>query len=799
MSNSNRPMIFGLALSFLCIAAVAWMLTRIPGPQDAGRAVPVDRAAKERQQASKASDTAAKPALFNDGKNFQDPNAIANGGLTIAIRFTGEIEDSSSLQQMRKAIERRDIVALAVLRDELERLEQDPNTSQQELARQYFQIGSLLTYQGKLEEAIKAVEKAYAVGKASGLDRGVLANLTALRGIIEMRRGEVENCIGCVGPSSCILPISKAAMHTKPAGSREAIKSFTEYLAQAPGDLRIRWLLNLAYMTLGEYPSKVPSKYLVPLDFLASKGDAGRFANIAPNVGLISRGPNQAGGSVFDDFTGDGLPDLFLTSLDTDRGASLFVNNGKGKFEDHSAKAGLSDQVYALNAVRADFDNDGNPDVLLLRGGWEKPLRMSLLRNVGNGKFEDVTIDSGLGEPIASETAAWGDYDNDGLLDLFVGGEYRSPFPEQENSSHDDRNRCRLYHNQGNGKFVNVAEKLGVAEEQCSKGCAWGDYDADGRLDLFVSNMNAPCRLYHQEQDGTFRDVANELAVTGPARPFSCWFFDYDNDGLLDLYVNDYSSSLAQFVALLIKDPVKQPSQPRLYRNVGNGKFQDVTNDVGLNVDMTPMGANFGDIDNDGFLDMYFGTGLMALETLVPNVMLKNDGGRKFLDITLSSGTGHLQKGHGVSFADWNCDGYLDLFIEAGGAVPGDRAYNLLFQNPNSGKHWLKVKLVGTKTNRSALGARIKAVVKAADGSERSIHRTIGNNGSFGGNSLVELVGLQDATSVAELQITWPTSGTTQTFKDVPADQAVEITESIDTLKSLPQQKVTVPQDEEAK
>ena len=194
------------------------------------------------------------------------------------------------------------------------------------------------------------------------------------------------------------------------------------------------------------------------------------------------------------------------------------------------------------------------------------------------------------------------------------------------------------------------------------------------------------------------------------------------------------------------------------------------------------MGCNFGDIDNDGYLDVYLGTGGMSFEHLVPNRFFKNDGGRRFLDITLSSGTGHLQKGHGVSFADYDSDGDLDLFVEVGGAVPGDRGYNLLFQNPGHGRHWLKLKLVGTRTNRAAIGARIKADIKNADGSIRSIYRTVGNNSSFGGNSLVELIGLSGATNVAAIEVSWPTSRTSQVFRDLAADQTIEIREGSDTF-----------------
>jgi hypothetical protein len=202
------------------------------------------------------------------------------------------------------------------------------------------------------------------------------------------------------------------------------------------------------------------------------------------------------------------------------------------------------------------------------------------------------------------------------------------------------------------------------------------------------------------------------------------------------------------------------------------------------------MGANFGDIDNDGYLDAYFGTGWMSYSGLVPNVMLKNVEGRRFEDVTDSSRTGHLQKGHGVSFADWDCDGDLDLFVVLGGAYPGDQAFNVLFQNPGHGRHWLKVKLIGTKTNRSALGAKIRVDLKAADERVRSIYRTIGNNGSFGGNSLVETIGLLDATRVDELTVSWPTSKTSQTFRDLAADQSIEIAEGSDSFQVLLQPKI---------
>ena len=320
----------------------------------------------------------------------------------------------------------------------------------------------------------------------------------------------------------------------------------------------VRWLLNVAAMTLGEYPDKVPPQYLISLDPFQSRIDLGRFPNVAAQIGL-DPGGNMAGGSILDDFNGDGLIDVFTSTANPTRGARLFVNRGDGTFEDRSEKAGLARQIAALNCNQADYDNDGDLDVYLMRGGWENPIRPSLLRNEGNGTFTDVTEASGVGTPIASQSAAWGDYDNDGDLDLFVAGEYLpyrpdSSLPGARLPDSDPRNHCRLYRNNGEGTFTDVALAAGVLNERRAKGAAWGDYDGDGRLDLYVSNAGQENRLYHNNGDGTFTDLAPELGVTEPIDSFSCWFFDYDNDGRQDLFVNGFKGDA------LRRHP--QPSRP---------------------------------------------------------------------------------------------------------------------------------------------------------------------------------------------------------------------------------------------
>ncbi|MFI5454112.1 MAG: FG-GAP-like repeat-containing protein [Isosphaerales bacterium] len=737
-------------------------------------------------------------ALPKPGGRIIDRDQIDDGGFGMARQYTGSIPGPGFPRGLREVIRARGRVGLAVLRAELDHLRLGPRTPREPLAYEgqlLYQIGLLEMYEGRFSEAAASFQKSLEVRRTGGLPPRVRAELMALQGIVAMRQGEVDNQVASFRPSSGIFPIEREAIHTQQAGSRAAIKHFTAYLEKWPDDLRIRWLLNLAYMTLGEYPAKVPPAHLIPLDRFRSKIDVGRFDNVAPRAGLNSRGPNLAGGSVFDDFTGDGLTDLFTTSLDAGLGATLYVNRGDGGFEDRSAAAGLGDQVYAVNVSQVDFDNDGDLDVLLLRGASENPMRLSLLRNNGAGIFDDVTIASGLGEPLSTESAAWGDYDDDGLVDLFVCGEYTSPASDPGTSLLDPRNRCRLYHNSGNGTFENVAVAAGVTNERCAKGSAWGDYDGDGRLDLFVSNFDGPCRLYHNDGNGTFHDVASQLGVAGPSHEhsFACWFWDFDNDGRLDLFVNDYSTPGADVVAHYLGLKGKDPSHPRLYRNLGDQGFRDVSLEAGLDWPIAAMGANFGDVDNDGYLDAYFGTGWMSYSGLVPNVMLKNVEGRRFEDVTESSRTGHLQKGHGVSFADWDCDGDLDLFVVLGGISPGDQAYNILFQNPGHGRHWLKVKLVGTRTNRSALGARLQVELKGPDGAPRSIYRVIGNNSSFGGNSLVETIGLAGAKFVTRLTVYWPTSRTSQSFRDVAAGQAIEITEGTHSFRVLHQPPIPSP------
>ncbi|MGH9367836.1 MAG: CRTAC1 family protein, partial [Thermoanaerobaculia bacterium] len=261
-------------------------------------------------------------------------------------------------------------------------------------------------------------------------------------------------------------------------------------------------------------------------------------------------------------------------------------------------------------------------------------------------------------------------------------------------------------------------------------------------------------------------------------------FFDYDNDGRLDLFVADYGAPLEEVVGVFFGRRVAG-GHPRLYRNEGNGRFRDASAEAGLTDPLLPMGSNYGDLDNDGFLDFYLGTGLPSFESLLPNRMYRNVAGRRFEDVTFSGGFGHLQKGHGVVFADVDEDGDQDVFEQMGGAYPGDAYPSVLYRNPGNGNSWVKLRLVGGRSNRSAVGTRIEIVVPANEGGTRSLFRTVGAASSFGGSPFRQEIGLGPARTIARIEVLWPSTGLRQIFRDVAPERSYEIREGEGALRAL--------------
>ena len=649
-------------------------------------------------------------------------------------------------------------------RGQLELLPADVSAAHR--ARLHLIVGKDELRLGRNEQAVTHLLKAYELS-----DKNLVQPAFQLA-VAYLRLGETQNCLAHRNAESCILPIRGGGVHREQAGARTAIRYLTEVLDHRPQHIAARWLLNLAYMTVGEYPEKVPSDFLVPPRRFESEQEFPRFRDIAPKLGLNT--VSLSGGAIADDFDDDGWLDIVVSDWSPRGQLRYFRNNGDGSFTERTNEAGILGLFGGLNLLQADYDNDGDLDIYVLRGAWLGQAGRhpdSLLRNDGKARFSDATFDAGLGEAhYPTQTAAWADYDNDGDLDLYVGNEV---FP------------CRLFRNNGDGSFTDVAEFAGVTNDDVAKAVVWGDYDGDRYPDLYVSNFGGPNRLYHNNGDGTFTDVASDADVTYPFKSFPAWFWDFNNDGSLDLFVSGYERRVEDVAAHYFGLPAIETEPDSLYQGDGKGSFQEVSFDVNLDRITQPMGSNFGDLDNDGFLDFYLGTGYPEYEGLMPNLLFHNVGGKRFIDVTTPAGLGHLQKGHGVAFADLDHDGDQDIFAELGGAYAGDVFGNALFENPGFGNHWLVVKLVGVTSNRSGIGARIRADI-IEDGKKRSIYRWVNSGGSFGANPLRQHLGLGRAESIQSLEIYWPASDRTQMFRDVAVNQFIVVTEDHEEYKTRP-------------
>lgn len=634
-------------------------------------------------------------------------------------------------------------------------------------------LAQLYGYSGEMDQSLAEWKAAYDLALTE--DPRYLPNLQESLGAAYLHKSEMENGIYEGSKSLDIFPpLHPHDSYKQKEDSRRAIEYLQKYLQGHPTELEARWLLNLAYMTLGEYPSGVPAAYLIPEEDFHSRQNVGQFVDVAPAAGLnVFR---AAGGVIVDDFDNDGLLDVVVSSMYVCDPIRFFHNNGDGTFSDRTEQAGLINQLGGLNIVQADYNNDGCMDILVLRGGWEFPQRKSLLRNNCNGTFTDVTDASGLGSTATqTQAAAWADIDNDGYLDLFVGNE-KAP--------------AQLFHNNGDGTFQEIGHSAGIDQIAFSKGVAAADYDGDGFMDFYVTNQQGINFLYHNNGDRTFTEVGKQAGVQEPAYSFATWFFDYDNDGWPDLFVDSYITAVDEALKTYVGAPYNAETL-KLYRNKHDGTFEDVTAKVGLDKVFMPMGANFGDIDNDGYLDVYLGMGQPSFTALLPHTLLRNDAGRSFADVTQSSGTGELHKGHGIAFADLSRRGSEDIVAQIGGAVPGDRHAMRVFQNPGNHNDWLNLRLVGVKSNREALGAQIHVTVRNGDSAPRSIYRTVGQTSSFGANPLEQHIGLgRDAHDVT-VDISWPATGTRQHFA-VSKNRYIEIKEFASTYTHLERHSFTL-------
>lgn len=667
---------------------------------------------------------------------------------------------------------------------QLEHLNQQdpPSDLDKRLAWEYRRAEQALNA-GQVEDAISIAEAAVALMDENDYDGKQCLRLLEQLGISWFRLAELQNCLNNHNAESCILPFTENAIHREQDGSRNAIRVYTRIMESYPDNALAQYMLNLSYITLGEYPEGVPSKWLINTKYLGHSHELPRFKNIAAELDVESF--STSGSANVDDFNGDGYLDLFISGFGLTEQAQLFFADGAGGYTEVTEKAGLKGLPGGLNTTHCDYNNDGHIDIFILRGGWWNRfghVPNSLLRNNGDGTFTDVTKEAGLLSFYPTQTAAWADFDNDGWLDVFIGN---------ESSKFTKNNPCELYRNNGDGTFSNVAKEAGVALKGYIKGVTAGDYNNDGFPDIYVSVYNGDNILLKNttQKSGpiSFEDVTAETGVKKPFDSFPTWWFDYNNDGHLDLCVLSFSNKpeMNQAVAAEMIDGSLNFETSKIYRNNGDGSFTDATEELGLNTMIMAMGSNYGDLNGDGWLDFFVGVGNPDLTALFPNRMFLNRGGNSFSDVTMDVGFGHLQKGHAIVFADLDNDGDQDVYANMGGAVESDFFQNALFENPGFGNHWITLSLQGKSSNRSAIGSRIKLVLKQEDGSRREIHRHLTAGPSFGGSTLRQNIGLGKADSIVLAEIYWPATGITQRFEGLPRNQFLRITEGEDNYEVL--------------
>ncbi len=559
---------------------------------------------------------------------------------------------------------------------------------------------------------------------------------------------------------------------------------------------RPRWLV-FVHAAPPSAPSSPPTQFTnitkaAGINFVHFKGNKGT------STILEEAGP----GVCVADYDGDGYMDIyFVNGRDLyGRGISvrnaLYHNNGDGTFTDVTEKAGVAGNAYGLGCVWGDYDNDGYPDLYVTQYG-----KNILYHNNGNGTFTDVTDKAGVGGmdfgTVFHTGATFFDYDRDGRLDLYVGG-YAKFGPGSQRSCTIGFNvptSCRptvyggtpaaLYHNNGDGTFTNVTKAAKMYQPNgLNLSVGASDYDNDGWPDLFVANDGIEAYLYHNNHDGTFTEVAMEvgMALTQDGSPMAAMCIslgDYDNDGNLDLYISDF-----------------QAVPDHVWHYDGKRFFDEVSDAVGIATptkQVLSFGGGFFDYDNDGWLDLFIANGHVypEVERVSPEIRYKqfnslfhNDGNGKFIEVTRLSGGGFATPyaGRGAAFADFENDGNMDLIVANNGDPP-----LLLHNEGGSGNHFLSFKLVGTKSNRDAMGARIR--VRASGISQ--IREVAGGGSYLSQSDLRAHFGLGQSASAESVEVWWP-SGVRQVFRNVVADKFYVIEEGKDQLEIQKRRRPTI-------
>jgi tetratricopeptide (TPR) repeat protein len=526
-------------------------------------------------------------------------------------------------------------------------------------------------------------------------------------------------------------------------------------LEEDPTDERARYWLWLSAQKSGGYPATVRQDMRMAV-IAGYEPTAVELEDVAAEIGL-DKTCGGRGTAIFDS-NGDGTLDVVIAGAHA--GCSFYRNNGDGTFTDVSTGSGLDRCVYGFGLAVGDYDNNGLPDLFVSGLGFFDGQGI-LMRNNGDGTFTDVTKEAGLGMWGPAFTASWVDYDGDGYLDLFVvnnlGGLFNRKTPN------------RLFHNNGDGTFTDVTAEAGLKTFWPSIGAAWGDFTNNGLPDLFISNAGRP-QLFRNNGNGTFTDVSREAGIDLPAITSVCVCCDIDDDGWLDIVQFTWSRPHDMIYTLRTGHGPRDGTPLRIFRNNRDGTFTDIARDLGLDGCWGTMSGTVGDFNNDGHLDILLGNGDPNIDRLEAAVLLENDG-RRFRNVTFAAGMPFTGKGHGANMADLAGDGRLHLIVAAGGLYPGDLLTTTVFRPKRLPGNYLNVRLVGTRSNRDAIGARLKLW---AGGREQ--YRLVSGGSSFGCLPYEQHFGLGRLTQIEWLEIRWP-SGHVQRLDQLPLNQSVRIVE----------------------
>jgi hypothetical protein len=565
--------------------------------------------------------------------------------------------------------------------------------------------------------------------------------LKVLYGITYFHAAEMIECIQNKSP--CLYPPENEAGQKSKKHYLIAQKYFKAYLDNNPNDLHIKFLYNITTRMLGE---KV-NHHLIKNEIFGKKKVSKQFTNISKELGLYDQ-QTSSGGVIIDDFNGDNYMDIVISSSNR----TIYYEYSKINkcYKDKSKSSKLSNAINAYNVTQIDFDNDGDLDLYFHQGGWKKPnidknYFNILMENNGKGTFEDTTKKRGLRDSNNTNVASvWADFNRDGKIDLFVCNELQDP---------------DLFINLGK-KFKNIIKSSGIKNKDTCKGASWGDINGDDWPDLVISNYKSPNKIYINQKDSTFKIASYPKVQKKPFPSFPTWFFDYNNDGYEDLFISSHESNPSRFIDSLYGKTIEKMSQ-RLYRNDGDGSLKDVTKELGLNISPMAMGASYGDINNSGYLDILLGTGSGTYSSVVPNLTYLNKDGKFFEAATSTLGLGFRGKGHSINVTDIDNDGDKDILFSFGGMDSlFDHQYPQLMLNNGNTNNWITLLLEGTKSNRSALGAKIQ-VIAVKNGVENSYYQKITHGSSYGSQSFRSEIGLSSSKQIKNIIIKWP-SGSVQ-------------------------------------